>query len=104
MDREGPKENDDYNLRKRFEVMRTGTEDRLMRKRSTSQGSFEFVTVSEEVYQAVKETHVAVGHRGEKKTFAEAKKKWSNITQDCCKAYISFCIDCQEKKKSVPKG
>ena len=105
MNREGPKENDDYKWRKSFEVKRIGTENRLMRKRSTSQRSFKFFAAFEEVYQAVKEAHAAVGHGSEKKSFAETKKKWSNITQECCKAYISFCIDCQEKKlRSVPIG
>ena len=41
----------------------------------------------------------------EKKTFAEARKKWSNLTMEACKLYISFCSDCQEKKKrTVHKG
>ena len=58
-------------LRKSFEVMRIGMEDRLMRKRSTSQGSFKFVAAFKEVYQTVKKAHVTVVHGDENKTFAE---------------------------------
>ena len=83
--------------------MRVGTEHRPMRKMSTSQGSFELVAAFEEVYQAVKEAHAAVGHGGESKTFAEAKLKWWNIAQECYKVYISFCIDWQEKKDECQK-
>ena len=40
-----------------------------------------------------------------KKTFAEVKNKWANLTLECCKTFISFCADCQEKKKrKVRKG
>ena len=33
------------------------------------------------------------------------KKKWANLTIECCRLFINFCIDCQEKKKrKVRKG
>ena len=50
-----------------------GTEDRLMRKRSTSQGCFKLVVAFEKVHQAVKEFHAAAGHGDEKKKIAEEK-------------------------------
>ena len=84
IDREGTEVNADYILRKKFEVTCIRTENRLMRKSSLSQWRFKYVTVFKEVYQAVREAHAAVVHGGESKTFAETKKKWLNITQECC--------------------
>ena len=57
-----------------IEVMRIGIEDRLMKKRSTSIWTFNFVTAYVEIYQAVEETHAAVGPGAEKQTIAELKK------------------------------
>lgn len=54
---ERTKLNDDWNSKKRFEVLLIGTEDRLKGKRSTSQGSIKFVPVFGKVYQAVNGAH-----------------------------------------------
>ena len=75
--------NDDYCLRKMIEVKRIGTGERLMRKISTSREIFKFVAAFEKVYKAVEQDHSAVGHGGEKEAFAEAKKTWSSIAQEC---------------------
>ena len=69
-----------------FEAMWMGTEDRFMRKISASRGSFKFMAAFEEVYQPVKETHVAVSSGGEKKTFAEAKKNGPVILRNVAKS------------------
>lgn len=71
---QGPQINDDYNLRKRFEVLRVGNVDRLIKKRKNLNDEFGFVISFEEVHGALVTAHAAVGHGGEKKTFLEAKK------------------------------
>ena len=100
-----PKVHDDYYLLKHFEILRVGNEDRLIKKRKSDESDFKFIIAQEEIYDAVKTAHLHVGHGGEKKTFAEVKNKWANLTLECCKAFINFCADCQEKKKrKVHKG
>ena len=100
----GPKVNEDYNLKRRYEVVRIGDEYRLIKRRSGSDGACVFVAAFEEIYSAVYAAHSAVGHGGEKKTFNETRKTWANITNECCNLFISFCIECQERKKrSLPK-
>ncbi|XP_076045792.1 KRAB-A domain-containing protein 2-like [Oratosquilla oratoria] len=96
----------DYNLKKRYEVLRVGNADRLIRKRKdTNEHEFKFVASLEEVFGIVKTAHEAIGHGGGKKTIVEVKKKWSNITQEVCYLYISFCEHCHQKKaRKIPKG
>ena len=105
IEKEGPKISDDYNMKKRFEILRVGDDDRLIRKRKGLETEFKFIVCFEEVHQAISVAHSAVGHGGEKKTFKEGQKKWANLTMQCCQMFISFCIECQEKKKRrVHKG
>ena len=66
-EKNGPTCNDDYNTRKRFEVLRVSNEDRLIKKRKNNETYFRFVIAFEEVYDALKVAHAAVGHGGEKK-------------------------------------
>ena len=64
-----------------------------------------FIVCFEEVHQAILVVHSAVGHGNEKKTFKEGQKKWANLTMQCCQMFISFCVECQEKKKRrIHKG
>ncbi|XP_076039096.1 KRAB-A domain-containing protein 2-like [Oratosquilla oratoria] len=96
----------DYNLKKRYEVLRVGNADRLIRKRKDkNEHEFKFVASLEEMFGIVKTAHEAIGHEGGKKTIVEVKKKWSNITQEVCYLYISFCEHCHQKKaRTIPKG
>ncbi|XP_076053674.1 KRAB-A domain-containing protein 2-like [Oratosquilla oratoria] len=98
----------DYNLKKRYEVLRVGNADRLIRKRKDkNEHEFKFVASLEEVFGIVKTAHEAIGHgSGNKKIYiVEVKKKWSNITQEVCYLYISFCEHCHRKKaRKIPKG
>ena len=106
INKHGAKSTSDFNLNKRYEVLRVGNADRLIRKRKDpNEDEFKFVASLEEVYGIVKAAHEAIGHGGGKKTIAEVKKKWSNITQQACYLYISFCEHCHQKKsRKVPKG
>ncbi|XP_068246734.1 uncharacterized protein [Palaemon carinicauda] len=89
----------DYNLQKRYEILHVGNVDRLIRKRKDPANDvFKFVASLEEVFDIVKAAHEGIGHGGGKKTIAEVKKKWSNITQEVCYLYISFCEHCHQKK------
>ncbi|XP_068247985.1 KRAB-A domain-containing protein 2-like [Palaemon carinicauda] len=94
----------DYNLQKRYEILRVGNVDRLISKRKDpAYEVFKFVASLEEVFDIVKAAHEGIGHGGCKKTIAEVKKKWSNITQEVCYFYISFCERCHQKKaRKVP--
>ncbi|XP_068240860.1 KRAB-A domain-containing protein 2-like [Palaemon carinicauda] len=98
--KERPKTSDDYNMKKRFEILRVGDDGRLIRNRKGLETKFKFMVCSEEVLQAISVAHSAVGHGGEKKTFKEGQKKWANLTMQCCQMFISFCIECQEKKRT----
>ena len=71
IEKEGPKTSDDYNMKKRFEILRVGDDDRLIRKRKGLETEFKFIVCFEEVHQAIAVAHSAVGHGGEKKTFKE---------------------------------
>ena len=58
----------DYNLKKRYEILRVGNADRLIRKRKDPANDvFKFVASLEEVFGIVKTAHEAIGHGGGKK-------------------------------------
>ena len=100
----GPKDYNDFNCKRRFELLRVADCDRLIRANHDGD-NFKFIACFEEVYDIISQAHSTVGHGGEKKTFNEAKKKWANITQEACHLYISFCEACHQKKaRKVPKG
>ncbi|XP_068243799.1 KRAB-A domain-containing protein 2-like [Palaemon carinicauda] len=104
IEKEGPKTSYDYNMKNIFEILRLGDDDRLIWKRKGLETEFKFIVCFEEGHQAISVAHSAVGHGGEKKTF-KGQKKWSNLTMQCCQMLISFCIECQEKKKRrIHKG
>ena len=70
---EGAKSASDFNLRKRYEVLRIGDDDRLIRRRS-AEDDFKFVASLEEVFAIVKAAHAAIGHGGGK-NFRRSKKE-----------------------------
>ena len=95
----------DYNLMKRYEILRDGNSNRLIRKRNDPANDMvKFVASLEDVFGIVKAAHEGTGHGGGKKTIAEVKKQWSNITQEVCYLYISFCEHCNKKRaRKIPK-
>ncbi|XP_076061559.1 SCAN domain-containing protein 3-like [Oratosquilla oratoria] len=55
----------DYNLKNRYEVLRVGNADRLIRKRKDkNEHEFKFLASLEEVFGIVKTAHEAIGHGG----------------------------------------
>ena len=59
----------DFNLKKRYEVLRVSNADRLIRRRrDPNEDEFKFIASLEEVFDIVKATHKAIGHGGGKKT------------------------------------
>ena len=60
--REGPKESDDYNLRRKFALLRVGDKDWLIKKMNEDGEDYKFVIAIEEVYSAVMVAHSMVVH------------------------------------------
>ena len=66
---------DYYNYRTRYEILKVGEAERLIRKRKDGETDYKYVTAFEEAVGAVEKAHKDVGHGGEKKTLFEVKKK-----------------------------
>ena len=90
----------DYNYRSRYEILKVGETECLIKKRTDGEEHYKYVAAFEEVYGAIKKAHKDIGHGGEKKTLFEVKKKWSNITMEYCNLFINFCVECHLKKES----
>lgn len=71
----GARSPSDFKLKQRYEILRVGNSDRLIRKRKDDNEEFKFVAAFEEVFDIIKSAHEAIGHGGGKKTIAEIKKK-----------------------------
>ena len=84
---------------RRYDILFVGSSYRLVRKKKNSKaGGVKFIASLEEIYGIVKACHEATGHMGGKRTIAEVKKCWANVTQEACYLYISSCEYCNKMK------
>ena len=56
------------------------------------------------MYDHLLTMHLSVGHGGRDRLDAEIKKKFSNITREAVKIFLSLCEECQLKRKQGKKG
>ena len=58
----------DYNYRSRYEILKVGETECLIKKRTDGEEHYKYVAAFQEVYGAIEKAHKDVGHGGEKKT------------------------------------
>ena len=92
----------DYNFLKRYDVVTIGNVDKLVLAGSHS--SLKFFVCLEELYDVIRDAHVACGHGGEKRTEKELDKTYANITREQIKLFLARCQNCQLKKSKHNKG
>lgn len=87
---------------KRFDIVRVGNEDRLITPPIVNAGNdaeFTYYVKNDEMYDVLHTTHLDIGHGGKHRMFAEAKKRYKNVTQEIIKIYLTCCVSCRSKAK-----
>lgn len=85
-----------YNLFTAFKVIEFSGVNRLV-KLDEEDNQVKYICAYENLFEEIDKYHKSVGHGGIHKTLKEVKKHYSNITLKFVKAYIEFCLGCQEK-------
>ncbi|XP_037779084.1 KRAB-A domain-containing protein 2-like [Penaeus monodon] len=63
-----------------------------------------YVTI-EDTYDVIKRAHIATSHGGRDRMIKETAKKYANISREALELFISYCEECQKKRKRpVTKG
>ena len=57
----------------------------------------------EDIYDVIRCTHIATGHGGHDRMTKELNKRYANITKDSIQLFMSYCQECQKKRK-MTKG
>lgn len=93
-----------YRRLKRFDVLKTANDEKLITPVVEGNTKFVFYVKNEEMYDILHSTHLKIGHGGKHKMFAEVKKKYKNVSQEVIKMYLKYCEPCQMRMKSKRKG
>ena len=82
-----------YHIRRQFELTVFGDVDRVRRKGGG------IMVLTEDMWNIVRDIHVACGHKGETKTHKKVREQYANITMVTTKDVIKKCDRCAEKAK-----
>ena len=63
VDKVGAKSMEDYNLKKRFEVLHVANEYRLIKKRIAGENGFKFIIAFEGLFETSSSIHSKIGHQ-----------------------------------------
>ncbi|CAF4364535.1 unnamed protein product [Rotaria socialis] len=84
-------------IRTSFRVMEIGSSDIIYNIKNNTP-----LITHEKIYEKINECHIAVGHSGRDKTWAEVKSRFSGIPQQAVSLFINICDACQIRR-SFPK-
>ncbi|KAK4320320.1 hypothetical protein Pmani_008826 [Petrolisthes manimaculis] len=85
-------------LLKRYEVLRCGQVEKLIKKRDHVEEPPLYYVPIEERFDIVRSSHIATGHGGRDRMLKEVKKKYANISVQTIELFKSLCTQCQKKR------
>ncbi|XP_071083993.1 KRAB-A domain-containing protein 2-like [Haliotis cracherodii] len=85
-------------LLKKYEVLKCGDVDKLIKRRQSSEEDPLYFVTIEDTYDTIKRAHLATGRGGRDKMIHEINKKYANITIDSISLFKSMCTECQRKR------
>ncbi|KAK6477958.1 KRAB-A domain-containing protein 2-like [Huso huso] len=89
----------------RFDVLRIGDAKTLIVPGSASESSpaeIKFYVKTDDLFQVLREAHIAIGHGGKHRMEAALSKKYKNIPRSAVMLYVSLCQQCQ-RNRNVPR-
>lgn len=94
----GPCETKDYRIIKRFDLLKLGSESRIITRKQER-----ILLYAEEVYDIIEEVHIATGHGGRDQTLNRLKLTYENITRELVMLFIENCDNCKQKRRKSEK-
>lgn len=95
----GAKENKDYRLQNRYQLLEIQDNFYLNKK-----GTEKRFVCSDELFDIIDDAHKTTGHGGRNVTNNELKKKFANISREHIMYFLELCEECQLKKTKVRKS
>ncbi|KAK7116507.1 hypothetical protein V1264_002174 [Littorina saxatilis] len=92
----------DYHILRKYEVLQCGPVEKLIKKREHSEETPMYFVTIEETFDVLRASHIATGHGGRDRMMKEIKKKYANISVQAIELFKSLCLECQ-KKRTRPK-
>ncbi|XP_070188954.1 KRAB-A domain-containing protein 2-like [Littorina saxatilis] len=92
----------DYHILRKYEVLQCGPVEKLIKKREHAEETPMYFVTIEETFDVLRASHIATGHGGRDRMMKEIKKKYANISVQAIELFKSLCLECQ-KKRTRPK-
>ena len=94
-----------YYLLKKYEILKCGDVEKLIRKRQDQDETPVYFVMIEEIFDVIKRVHLLTAHGGKDKMVKEVNKKYANVAQESLSLFKSLCVEChQNRKRSTTKG
>ena len=94
----------DYQILKRYDVVRVGNTDKLIYPVAEGNTSIKYYVTYAELFNILHEAHLQIGHGGRNRMIKELQNKYKNITTESIMIYLSLCLPCLKKAKITKKG
>ena len=94
----------DYRMVRRFAILSVNNEERLVRPIDKASAEIRYYVTNEQLYDILRETHLALGHGGRNRMKNELRKKYCNITAEAIMVYLNNCVHCQKKTRTMKRG
>lgn len=86
----------DYSLIKRYNVKKIDSEYRIINRKTGN-----IMVYVDEMYDIIKEAHLATKHGGRDMMMSKLKLKYGNITTEMVVLFLEVCQLCQQKREKV---
>lgn len=99
MKRSGKTPND-YHRLKRYDIITINGEERLVSPGLDGSHTIKYYLHTDELFRAIHEVHLLVGHCGRDKMKTELNSRYKNVTKETIMIYLKLCRDCQRKNSN----
>ncbi|XP_067125304.1 KRAB-A domain-containing protein 2-like [Centruroides vittatus] len=93
-----------YRHIKRYDILNVGGEEKLIAPMKEENGEISYYICYDDLFNILKETHVAVGHGGRTRMLKECNRKYKNVTVEATMIYLKLCQPCQKKQKTLKRA
>lgn len=94
----------DYQKLKRYDVITIGDEERLVHPITPTNPTMRHYLHTEELFGAIHQVHLEVGHCGRDRMKIELGARYKNITKEAISMYLKLCRECQKNYCGFESG
>jgi uncharacterized protein YqgV (UPF0045/DUF77 family) len=89
---------------KRYDILNIGGEQKLTVLLYAEKTEILYYVAFDELFNVIREAHIAVGHGGRTRVIKELNRKYKNVTVESVVTYLRLCEPCQKKNKELRKS